>query len=147
MKPRHITFCLYYLRNWNASEAARKAGYSENRAAAAGLALKNHPDIKRYINNKLKELWQDETDVIRARVFNLWAEMAFNDDLPQDASIQDRIARSAMQLKASELLAKYLPAGQLGQPDTEEDGEFKIIKIKAVKPNEGNRVLPAPEAN
>jgi len=49
-------FCDYYIETGNATEAAIRAGYSEKTARFIGAENLTKPNIKNYIDNKLKEL-------------------------------------------------------------------------------------------
>lgn len=49
-------FCEEYLVSGNATDAALKAGYSERTARSVGSENLTKPDIKNYIDEKLKEI-------------------------------------------------------------------------------------------
>lgn len=49
-------FCDYYIETGNATEAAIRAGYSEKTARFIGAENLTKPNIKNYIDNKLKEM-------------------------------------------------------------------------------------------
>ena len=49
-------FCEYYIENWNASDAARRAGYSENSAGQIGEQNLKKLEIKEYIEEIQKDL-------------------------------------------------------------------------------------------
>ena len=44
MDPRHEKFCQHYLVSFNATDAARQAGYSEKSCASLGYQLLRRPD-------------------------------------------------------------------------------------------------------
>jgi len=50
-----MTFCKEYLKDLNASRAARRAGYSEKTAHAIGNANLAKPLIREYINKRMKK--------------------------------------------------------------------------------------------
>ena len=52
-------FIDYYIETGNATEAARRAGYSEKTAAETGYENLRKPNIKNYIDKRLKQL-EDE---------------------------------------------------------------------------------------
>lgn len=146
MKHRHKIFVAAYLRTYNATEAARIAGYSETRAGNAGNILLKTPAIKRHISEVISARMNGQADIIRARIFELWEKIALEPDLTE-GTVHDKIAAKAMQLKASELLAKYLPPMHTSMPTHDDEEGFRIVKIKAARPHDGVRVLPAPEAD
>lgn len=49
-------FCEYYIENWNASDAARRAGYSEKTAHDIGCENLKKPNIKKYIEEIQNDL-------------------------------------------------------------------------------------------
>lgn len=55
MNKKQTIFVDEYLKCWNASEAARKAGYSKKTAGAIGHELLKKPEISDEIQAKLKE--------------------------------------------------------------------------------------------
>lgn len=59
-------FVAEYLKTWNASEAARRAGYSEKTAYAIGSELLRKPEIKAVVDACLSEI-QMSTDEAIAR--------------------------------------------------------------------------------
>lgn len=61
MSERHLTlkqarFVDYYIQTGNASEAARRAGYSEKTACSIGEENLRKPEIRRALERRLKEL-------------------------------------------------------------------------------------------
>ena len=56
LTEKQKAFCDYYIESLNATESARKAGYSENTAKETGYENLTKPHIKKYIDEKLKEL-------------------------------------------------------------------------------------------
>jgi phage terminase small subunit len=53
-----------YLRTWNASEAARQAGYSERTAGSQGHELLKKPEIQEEIERRLEELTMSAPEVL-----------------------------------------------------------------------------------
>ena len=49
-------FCEYYIENWNATSAAKRAGYSKKTAYSIGEENLKKPDIQSYIENIQKDL-------------------------------------------------------------------------------------------
>lgn len=56
LTDKQKAFCDYYLESLNATEAATKAGYSKKTARKIGSENLTKPDIKNYIDKRLKEL-------------------------------------------------------------------------------------------
>ena len=56
LTDKQKAFCDYYLETLNATEAATKAGYSKKTARKIGSENLTKPDIKNYIDKRLKEL-------------------------------------------------------------------------------------------
>lgn len=53
LNPKQVLFCLEYLRDLNATEAALRAGYSKKTAYAQGSDLLKHPEICQYIQGQM----------------------------------------------------------------------------------------------
>lgn len=56
LNARQKAFCEYYVACGNATEAAKKAGYSEKTAYSMGNENLKKPELKKYIDKMLKEL-------------------------------------------------------------------------------------------
>lgn len=56
MTPRQQRFCDEYLISSNATEAAKKAGYSEKTAYAIGNENLNKPELRAYIDEQLAKM-------------------------------------------------------------------------------------------
>ena len=56
MTPRQKRFCLEFVSSGNATESARKAGYSEKTAKQIGQENLTKPDLKKYIQELTNEL-------------------------------------------------------------------------------------------
>lgn len=101
MSEKQKAFCDYYIETANATEAARRAGYSEKTAKSIGCENLTKPNLKEYIELRLKELEDgrvaDATEVLQylTRVMRGEEKDAFD----MDPSLQDRT-------KAAELLGK-----------------------------------------
>ena len=96
---RYEIFVDYYLQDFNASNAARKAGYACSTKAAAsatGTRVLAHPYVKKLIKERTAESVTDR-EAIRKKVMDFWVEVANGDHA--DAKMADK-------LKATELLGK-----------------------------------------
>jgi len=131
-------FIDYYIELGNATEAARRAGYSEKTAAETGYENLRKPNIKNYIDKRLKQL-EDEriakadevlqylTAVMRGEEKEKF--IIFNDDgekveVEAPAKIKERT-------KAAELLGKRytLFADKLDIEGTIDTGTEKLDSI------------------
>jgi phage terminase small subunit len=88
-------FCLEYLKDFNATQAAIRAGYSPKTAVVTGHENLRKPDIKKKIDQLMSELVEDKNKIIIDNV-RFWIDV--RSDLEND--MKDR-------LKASEYLGKY----------------------------------------
>lgn len=71
-------FCEEYLIDLNATQAAIRAGYSEDSAGAIGHENLKKPDIQEYVSARQKEL-QEATGITQKRVLEEYAKIAFFD--------------------------------------------------------------------
>ena len=71
-------FCLYYVKCFNATLAAIKAGYAKDSAHVQGCVLLKHPKVREEIS-RLKGLVQKEIFVDAMDVLNKYIEIAFAD--------------------------------------------------------------------
>lgn len=64
LSDKEQLFCYHYVRTWNATQAALKAGYSQNKASATvlGCRLLQRPRVKQEID-RLRELFRQEIHV------------------------------------------------------------------------------------
>jgi phage terminase small subunit len=70
-------FCEYYIENWNATDAAKRAGYSKKTSYSIGQENLNKPEIQSYINNIQKDL-EKIAGVSRLKVLNEFQKIAFS---------------------------------------------------------------------
>lgn len=94
LNARQKAFCEYYVASGNATESAKKAGYSERTAKSIGQRLLTFVDIQSYIEELNKKI-QDNRIADMTEVKEFWTKTLRNDKV----KMQDR-------LKASEYLAK-----------------------------------------
>ncbi len=101
LTPKQKKFAEYYIQCGNASEAARKAGYSEKTAPFIGAENLKKPQISQYIKKRMekqdKELIADTDEVLKFFTDTMRGEV--KDQFGLDPSLADRI-------KAAELLGK-----------------------------------------
>lgn len=112
-------FCEEYIKTGNASDAARKAGYSPKTAPFIGAENLKKPQISAYIKSRLDEqdaaLVADANEVLRFYSAVMRGEI--RDQFGLDSSLADRI-------KAADSLAKRLAAAE-GKPSA--DMAVKVI--------------------
>lgn len=110
-------FADYYIELGNATEAALKAGYSKKTARSIGAENLTKPDIKNYIDERLKQL-EDEriasaaevmkylTSVLRGEHTEEVVVVEGNGDGYSSARTVDKDISARDRLKAAELLGK-----------------------------------------
>jgi len=64
MNAKQRAFVEHYLQCWNASEAARRAGYSEKTARQTGSRLLTYADIQEAIEERKQELLMSSDEVL-----------------------------------------------------------------------------------
>lgn len=105
LTPKQKAFCDYYIQTGNASEAARKAGYSEKNARITGAKNLTNANISAYISERMAEIDKarvaDADEVIRFYTSVMRGEI--KDQFGLDASLADR-------LKAGDSLMKRYAA-------------------------------------
>lgn len=106
LTPKQKAFADYYIKTGNASEAARKAGYSEKTAPFIGAENLKKPQISAYIAERLKQTEKkriaDADEVIAFYTAVMRGEV--KDQFGLDASLSDR-------LKAGDSLMKRYAVG------------------------------------
>lgn len=134
LNERQKAFADYYIETGNATEAAKRAGYSENTARQIGTENLSKPSISAYISERMADQGNkrvaDANEVIEFYTAVMRGEV--KDQFGLDASLSDR-------LKAGDALMKRYNAIK----ETESKNTF----------NEGMQVLadlinnPAPNRN
>ena len=119
LTQKQKVFCEEYIKTGNASDAARKAGYSPKTAPFIGAENLKKPQISAYIKLRLDEqdaaLVADANEVLRFYSAVMRGEI--RDQFGLDPSLADRI-------KAADSLAKRLAAAE-GKPSA--DMAVKVI--------------------
>lgn len=123
LTPKQKKFCEYYIQSGNATDAARKAGYSEKSAEAIGIENLRKPRISAYIAERIadqdKKLVADADEVLRFYSAVMRGEV--KDQFGLDASLTDR-------LKAGDALMKRYAAGGPKKNETEDDPITRSLK-------------------
>ena len=78
LKPKQESFCQHYTVHWNATQAAKEAGYSEDSAGKQGYDLLQIPLVLERIK-ELKEHVLTELGITRERVLTELSRAAFFD--------------------------------------------------------------------
>ncbi len=135
LNPKQQAFADYYIECGNATEAAKRAGYSEKSAGTnAGKLLKN-TNVSEYIACRMAEQAKkrvaDANEVIEFYTAVMRGEV--KDQFGLDASLSDR-------LKAGDSLMKRYAAGgnKTGATPKEDDPLTKSLKEEAERLNNGD---------
>ena len=115
-------FCIEYLKDFNGTQAAIRAGYSQNTAQQISSENLLKPVIKAEIENQMKIVLGDRNKIIYENVL-YWRDLRNNPE-----------SKEADKLKASEYLGKY--GGMFIDKidlhaNIESDSTFEIIKTNA----------------
>lgn len=78
LTDRQRNFCYCYYENFNATQAAIKAGYSEKTAAEQGCRLLKNVKVKEFLE-KLREVYRTEFLITQERVMNRHVQIALSD--------------------------------------------------------------------
>lgn len=123
MTPKQKKFCEFYVQSGNATDAARKAGYSPKTAEVIGLENLRKPGIKAYIaeivGDQDKKRVADAAEVLEFYSAVMRGEV--KDQFGLDASLTDR-------LKAGDALMKRYAAGSTKKNEAEDDPITRSLK-------------------
>lgn len=120
MTPKQKKFCEYYIQSGNATDAARKAGYSEKTANRIASENLSKPDIAQYLAERIgcqdKKRVADANEVLEFYSAVMRGEV--KDQFGLDASLTDR-------LKAGDSLMKRYAAAL-----SDEKTKAEIAKLR-----------------
>jgi phage terminase small subunit len=125
LNPKQKAFADFYIETGNASEAARKAGYSQKNANVNGPRLLANAGIKEYINNRMAEL-ESRRAMTADEVMLFYSAVVrgeVKDQFGLEVSVADRI-------KAADSLMKRFNAIT---PKAEKHSDTVSAIIKAVE--------------
>lgn len=134
LKGKQKKFADEYLLSWNAADAARKAGYSENSAASIGSENLRKPHIAAYIRARAQardavtvaaeeELMAFLSSVVRGNVM---------DQFGLEPTLADRLRA------AENLMKRYMDGGyKYGETKREEDPLSKALREEAERMQNG----------
>lgn len=129
LTPKQKAFCDYYIETGNASESARKAGYSQKTAPFIGAENLKKPQIKEYIsermNNQDRERAASADEVIAFYTAVMRGEV--KDQFGIEASLSDR-------LKAGENLMRRYDKIGAGEKS---DGNSGVIMMPEINESAG----------
>lgn len=100
MTEKQIRFCEEYLIDFNATQAAIRAGYSEKTAYSIGVENLKKPEIKKYIEKRKKEL-REQTEIKLEDIIEEACKIGF-------ADIDMSKVRPADKIRALETIASLL---------------------------------------
>lgn len=78
MNPKQKLFCAEYLKDLNATEAAKRAGYTENRSKEMGYQLLHKPALSAYVQAEMAKR-EKRISLSADKVLNELARIAFLD--------------------------------------------------------------------
>lgn len=128
LTPKQQAFADYYIECGNATEAAKRAGYSENNVGENAAKTLKSPNVSAYIAERMEEQARkrvaDANEVIEFYTAVMRGEV--KDQFGLDASLSDR-------LKAGDSLMKRYMAGgyKYGETKREEDSLSKALREEA----------------
>ena len=128
LTPKQQAFADYYIECGNATEAAKRAGYSENNVGENAAKTLKNPNVSAYIAERMEEHARkrvaDANEVIEFYTAVMRGEV--KDQFGLDASLSDR-------LKAGDSLMKRYMAGgyKYGETKREEDPLSKALREEA----------------
>lgn len=128
LTPKQQAFADYYIECGNATEAAKRAGYSENNVGENAAKTLKSPNVSAYIAERMEEQAKkrvaDANEVIEFYTAVMRGEV--KDQFGLDASLSDR-------LKAGDSLMKRYMAGgyKYGETKREEDPLSKALREEA----------------
>ena len=140
LTPKQRAFCDYYIESGNATEAAKKAGYSEKTAHVLGGQTLKKVAVKQYIAQRMQpeqekriasadEVLQFLSDVMAGKV---------KDQFGLDASLQDRI-------KASQELMKRYAVADMRQQSTMQRLDSLFVEFRAALETAPQEPQPTPQ--
>ncbi len=116
MTKKQELFCIEYLKDFNATQAAIRAGYPERSAGAVGHENLRKPEISARVSDLCKEILDAPKDELKARIKAEYEAVAFSrigDVLNDDLSINEAAAKinPAVRELSVELISRR-PAGE-----------------------------------
>jgi phage terminase small subunit len=108
MTDKQIAFCNEYLIDLNATQAAIRAGYSQDSARQIGTDTLSKTYIRKYIDERLEEGMRNRRTELKTKVLGGLQGIAFDEEEPEyDQNGIVIKTRKSDKIKALELLGKY----------------------------------------
>ena len=149
MTPKQKKFCDEYIKSGNAKQSAIKAGYSPKTAYSIGNENLNKPELKAYIDGRLKEL-SNHKILSAAEVLEYLSRVVAGKETEYVATSKGVFPDVPVSAKdrinaAKEILKRY-PSDSMTKAQlrkTVADADLAEEKVKAAKQmtNEDNKVL------
>lgn len=132
LNKRQKLFVNYYLKSWNATEAAKLAGYSEKTAASIGYENLRKPEIKAYIHERThardSQIVADADEVMAFLTSVMRGEV--KDQFGLDPTLADRLKACA------DLMKRFAAGAPLAGTEKAEDDELtKSLREEAERLN------------
>jgi phage terminase small subunit len=79
LNPKQRLFCIEYLKDFNATQAAIRAGYSKKTSYSIGNENLKKPEIQNEISIQIKLLLNQAKIPLEKQIFDYWIKRAFYD--------------------------------------------------------------------
>ena len=79
LNPKQKLFCIEYLKDFNATQAALRSGYSEKTAYSIGNENLKKPEIQTEISDQISQLLDQAKIPLEKQIFDYWMKRAFYD--------------------------------------------------------------------
>jgi phage terminase small subunit len=116
-------FCREYLKDFNATQAAIRAGYSKKTAYSQGGRLLKHVEVKEHLDQLIDEAIGTQREQIKYRVLEELQSIAFV-DITKDVNIVKKVATDK---------------------ETGEEIEYTTVEIKGTENSENKRAIASIE--
>ena len=136
LNRRQKAFANYYLKTWNATEAAKQAGYSEKTAASIGYENLRKPEIAAYIRERThaqdSKIVADADEAMAFLTSVMRGEV--KDQFGLDPTLADRLKACA------DLMKRYAVGATPPGGDKQEDDELtKSLREEAERLNNADQ--------
>mgnify|MGYP001323062844 CR=1 FL=1 len=131
LNPKQLAFAHEYVKDWNATQAAKRAGYSEKTAYSQGFDLLKNPEIQAYIG-KIINSAANRAEISVARVLEELALIGMSDlrhytiDDDGHVSLADGAPESAIRAVSSLKRKVRTRTDRDGNTEREVDAEIRL---------------------
>jgi len=98
LKPRQKLFCIEYLKDFNATQAAVRAGYSRDTAAVIAHENLIKPNIQNEISAQIGQLLKQAKIPLEKQIYDYWVKRAFY-DITEIIDVKGEIKLTERQLR------------------------------------------------